>query len=144
MIQPVHKQSIFKNASQLKALVVDDQPEVRSMIREILLDTGITQVFEAPDGKAAMQFIDADFDMVNLIICDWNMPGLNGVDFLKQVRSCFPALPFLMVSGNCDKKSILEAKVSGVSAYIRKPFSPSQMEEKLRIIMDENAIKGRI
>lgn len=137
MIQAVHKQSIFKNPHQLKVLVVDDQPEVRTMIREILLDANVTQVFEAPDGKAAMQFIDADFDMVDLIICDWNMPGLNGVDFLKQVRSCFPDLPFLMVSGNCDKKSILEAKISGVSAYIRKPFSPLQMEEKLKILVDK-------
>lgn len=142
MPQPIHKAPILKNASQLKTLVVDDQPEVRSMIREILLDTGMTQIFEAPDGKAAMQFIDADFDMVDLIICDWNMPGLNGVDFLKQVRSCFPNLPFLMVSGNCDKKSIMEAKVSGVSAYIRKPFSPLQMEEKIKILMDEKNNQG--
>lgn len=143
MNKVVHRQTVFKKAASLKVLVVDDQPEVRTMVREVLSDAGVTQVFEAPDGKAAMQFIDADFDMVNLIICDWNMPGLSGVDFLKQVRSCFPELPFLMVSGRCDKKSIVEAKIAGVSAYIRKPFSPGQMEAKIKALVESDAINER-
>jgi CheY-like chemotaxis protein len=128
---------VFKKPDNLKVLVVDDQAEIRSLIREVLVDSGVTQIFEAPDGKAALQFVDTDFDMVNLIICDWNMPGLNGIDFLRQIRTVFPDLPFLLVTGRCDKKSVLEAKMAGVSAYIRKPFSPGQLEEKLRIMMDE-------
>ncbi len=136
MLRSTSINPVFKNPDHLRVLVVDDQPEIRSLVREVLADAGVTQVFEAPDGKAALQFVDADFDMVNLIICDWNMPGLNGVDFLRQIRSVFPDLPFLMVSGRCDKKSVLEAKIAGVSAYIRKPFSPGQMEAKLRIMMD--------
>lgn len=126
----------IKNGDYLKVLVVDDQPEIRSLVREVLADAGITQVFEAADGKAALQFVDADFDMVNLIVCDWNMPGMTGIDFLRQIRSVFPELPFLMVTGRCDKKSVVEAKSAGVTAYIRKPFSPGQLETKLRAMMD--------
>lgn len=126
-----------KKHANTKILVVDDQQEIRSLIREVLLDAGITQVYEAADGKAALQFIDADFEMVNCIICDWNMPSLNGCEFLKQIRSVDNQVPFLMVSSRSDKQSILEARTAGVSAYIRKPFSPIQIEEKLRILLGE-------
>ena len=138
MLMSALRNPVFKKPDHLKVLVVDDQAEIRALVREVLADSGVTQVFEAGDGKAALQFVDADFDMVNLIICDWNMPGLNGIDFLRQIRTVFPDLPFLMVSGRCDKKSVLEAKIAGVSAYIRKPFSPGQLEAKLRIMMDEH------
>lgn len=138
MAVPKLRNSTLKKVDHLKVLVVDDQPEIRSLVREVLLDAGITQVFEAADGRAALQFVDADFDMVDLIICDWNMPGLNGIDFLRQIRSVFPDLPFLLVTGRCDKKSVVEAKMAGVTAYIRKPFSPGQLEGKLRIMIDQS------
>jgi len=127
----------------LKVLIVDDQSEIRSLIREVLVEAGIYQIFEAGDGRSAMQFVDADFDMVNLIVCDWNMPGMNGVDFLRQIRSVFPDLPFLMITGRCDKKSVIEAKLAGVSAYISKPFSPIQLEMKIRNLVDVKTTCGR-
>jgi CheY-like chemotaxis protein len=136
MLKSILRNPVFKKADHIKVLVVDDQAEIRSLVREVLADAGVTQVYEAQDGKAALQFVDADFDMVNLIICDWNMPGLSGIEFLRQIRTVFPDLPFLLVTGRCDKKSVMEAKMAGVSGYIRKPFSPGQLEEKLRIMMD--------
>ena len=126
-----------KKIDDLRVLIVDDQPEVRSLVREILSEAGVTRIFEAANGKEAMQFIDADFESVNLIVCDWNMPSLTGIDFLKQIRSVFPDIPFLMVTGKSDKNSVLEAKMAGVSAFIRKPFSPEQLEAKLRFLLKE-------
>lgn len=121
--------------SKLSVLVVDDQPEIRSMVREILSYAGVSRVMEAANGRDALTLIDADFDIVDLIICDWNMPSMTGIDFLRQVRTVFPDMPFLMVTGRCDKNSVMEARNAGVSAFIRKPFSPDQLEEKLRVLV---------
>ena len=119
---------------KLKVLIVEDQADARAMLRNVLGELGITQMFEASDGQEALRFMDTAFDFVNLIICDWNMPGLSGVEFLRQLRTVDPDTPFLMVTGRSDMVSVVEAKTSGVSGYIRKPFSPAQLEAKLRII----------
>ncbi|MGH1376229.1 MAG: response regulator [Alphaproteobacteria bacterium] len=118
----------------LKILVVDDQAETRTMIRNMMIELGITQIFESPDGRQALTFIDAAFDFVDLIICDWNMPELTGVELLRQIRSADPDMPFLMITGRGDMDSVIEAKSCGVSGYVRKPFSPAQLEAKIRIV----------
>jgi two-component system chemotaxis response regulator CheY len=132
-----------KDFNDLRLLIVDDQPEMRALIKNMLMESGITQLFEASDGKEAMNFMDNALDFIDIVICDWNMPRLTGVEVLRQLRSFNPEMPFLMVTGRSDIASVAEAKSSGVSAYIRKPFSPAQLEAKLRIIkfrMDEKLI----
>lgn len=119
----------------LKILLIDDQASARAMLRNMLMELGVTQSFEAPDGREALRFIDSAFDFINLIICDWNMPAMSGVELLRQLRTVDPDLPFLMVTGRSDMESVIEAKSSGVTAYIRKPFSAKQLEAKLRIIV---------
>lgn len=126
---------VQKKIEDLKVLIVDDQVEVRGLIRDVLAEAGAGRTFEASNGKEAMQFIDADFESINLIICDWNMPSMNGLDFLRQIRSVFPDIPFIMVTGKSDKNSVVEAKIAGVSAFIRKPFSPEQLESKLKFLV---------
>lgn len=126
-----------KRIAELGVLIVDDQPEIRALLRDILSEVGVTTTFEANNGKEALDFVSADFDMVNFIICDWNMPTMTGIDFLKQLRTTHPDMPFLMVTGRSNKNSVVEAKIAGVSAYIRKPFSPKQLEEKLRVLLQK-------
>ena len=129
--------------NSLKILIVDDQPEVRSMLRGMLTELGITQIFEAADGKEAMVFTDNAIDMIDIVICDWNMPKLSGIELLRQMRSVDPEIPFLMITGRSDVDSVALAKASGVTAYIRKPFSPAHLEIKLRVIkskMDSDRI----
>ncbi|MCB1532154.1 MAG: response regulator [Alphaproteobacteria bacterium] len=123
----------------LKILVVEDQIEARALVRNTLSELGVTQVFEAPDGRAALNFIDSAFDFVDLIICDWNMPKMTGVEFLRQLRTVDPDIPFLMITGRSDLDSVVEAKTSGVTGYIKKPFSPAQLEAKLRILVHRMA-----
>ena len=120
---------------EMKILVVEDQPEARAMMKEMLSDMGVTQIFESKDGREALTFVDNAFDFVDIIVCDWNMPSVSGVELLRQIRSVDPDIPFLMVTGRHDIESVIEAKSSGVTAYIRKPFSPAQLEAKLRIVM---------
>lgn len=80
-----------------------------------------------------MGFADGD-DSVDVILCDWNMPRLSGLELLKQIRTCGPDLPFLMITGNADLEAVVEAKTYGVTGYIRKPFSADQLRKKLNVI----------
>jgi two-component system chemotaxis response regulator CheY len=127
------------NLEKTKVLIVDDQADMRSMIRHMLAELGINQVFEASDGKQALGFIDDALDMIDVIICDWNMPNMTGVEVLRQLRSVNPDMPFLMVTGRRDIISVTEAKSSGVTAYISKPFSLDQLEAKLRAVVSRMA-----
>ena len=120
--------------SGLKILIIDDQEDARAMVKQMLLDIGVTQIFEAADGREGMQFLDIADDFVDIILCDWNMPGLNGLSLLQQLRSVDPDMPFLMVTGRGDMNSVAKAKGAGVSAYLLKPFSMLDLEAKLRIV----------
>ncbi len=124
-----------KKLEDLKVLIVDDQADARVLLKNMLSEIGVHQVFEASDGRQALSFIDAAFDFVDFIVCDWNMPSMSGVELLRQLRTVDPDIPFLMVTGRGDMDSVVEAKSSGVTGYIRKPFSPAQFEAKIRIIM---------
>lgn len=128
--------------SDLKVLVVEDQAEARSILRNMLMEIGINQIFESADGREALAFIDSAFDFVDMIICDWNMPNMNGVELLRQIRTVDPDVPFLMTTGRVDLESVVEAKTSGVTGYIAKPFSPQQLEAKLRIVLHRMASGG--
>jgi len=123
---------VSKQLEDIKILIVEDQDDVRALIRSMVLDVGFTQVFESADGREALKFIDEADDFVDLIICDWNMPGMSGVELLRQVRSVNEDMPFLIVTGRDDIESVVEAKSSGVTGYIRKPFTLPQLEEKIR------------
>jgi len=121
--------------SQLRVLVVEDQQESRQLLKGMLAELGVTQIYEANDGRLGLQFIDSAFDFVDLIMCDWNMPSMTGIEFLRQVRSVGSTIPFMMITGRSDQGSVVEAKNFGVDGYIRKPYSSTQIEAKLRIIL---------
>jgi CheY-like chemotaxis protein len=117
----------------LRILLVDDQVPARAMARKMMKEFGIHQVFEAATGREALKFLDGAGEMIDVIVCDWNMPEMNGLELLQQVRTAGLEIPFLMVTGRADLDSVMEAKAAGVSIYIAKPFSPAQLEAKLRI-----------
>lgn len=129
----------MSSLSAMRVLIVEDQQEARSMLRNMLLELGINQIFEASDGRDALTFLDSAMDLIDMVICDWNMPRMNGVELLRQLRTVNPEVPFLMITGRGDMQSVVEAKGSGVSGYIRKPFSPAQLEVKLRVMKQKVA-----
>lgn len=118
----------------LKILVVEDRKDARTMIKNMLIEIGVSQVYEASDGREGLSFMDVAPELVDVVVCDWNMPEMNGISLLRQVRTVYPQMPFLMVTGRSDYDSVSEAKMCGATAYIRKPFSPNQMEAKLRAV----------
>ncbi len=119
---------------ELKVLVVEDNLQQRTMIRMMCKELGISQVFTANDGKEALDFLGSCDDLVDVVICDWKMPRMTGIELLQQVRTVDPDLPFLMLTGLANADSVIAARESGVSAYLRKPFSAEQLEQKIRAL----------
>ena len=119
----------------LRVLVVEDSHEALMVIKNMLQDYGINQVFTAKDGKQALEFLGEWDNLVDIILCDWNMPNITGLQLLQQLRTVDPDIPFLMITGVADMVSVLEAKSLGVTSYIRKPFSKDELLRKLQVVL---------
>jgi CheY-like chemotaxis protein len=118
-----------------RILLVDDESSIRKLTREMLRRMTFTDVVEAESGDQALRLFRAGPALFDLIICDWSMPGLSGMEVCKQIRAAKPDLPFLMLTGRNDSASRMAAESSGVSAYISKPFAYLELKEKLKVLM---------
>ena len=125
--------------NNIKILIVEDEEDMRATIKDMLAEVGITQTFEASGGQEAIEFLSSSENFIDMVMCDWNMPGMEGIQVLKTLRKVKSDMPFLIVTGRSDMDSVLEAKQAGVTAYIRKPFNPKQLEAKLRIVLHKMA-----
>ncbi len=115
----------------MKILVVDDMSSMRRIIKNTLKQLGYPNVEEAEDGQKALEMVRKEtFD---LVISDWNMPNMNGLDLLKSIRQDpkLSVMPVLMVTTEAEMDHILEAIRSGVNSYILKPFTAETMKEKI-------------
>lgn len=132
-----------KDFHNLKILVVEDDQNTMLLIKRMLLDLGVVHVYTCRDGAEALKLLGSfdGQDLINLVLCDWKMPNMSGIEVLKQIRTCDPDLPFLMVTGQSDVDSVVEAKAYAVTAYIKKPFSMEELRKKLRIV--RRMIKAR-
>ncbi len=117
--------------TSIKVLVVDDFATMRRIVKGVLKQLGFKEIIEAEDGTAALEELRKE--NIGLIISDWNMPKMTGLDLLKAVRSdeSLKNIPFIMVTAEGQKENVLEAVQAGVSNYIVKPFTPETMSEKL-------------
>ncbi|MCX2780090.1 chemotaxis response regulator CheY [Microbulbifer thermotolerans] len=121
----------------MKILVVDDFPTMRRIIRSLLKELGFTNVDEAEDGQEALSKLAAGD--IEFVVSDWNMPNLNGLDMLKQIRAdeATKSLPVLMVTAEAKKDNIVAAAQAGANGYIVKPFTAATLEEKLNKIFEK-------
>ena len=117
---------------KMNVLVVDDFATMRRILKGSLKKIGFSNIFEAEDGKVALQVLGKED--IGLIVSDWNMPNMTGIELLKAVRSNdkIKSIPFIMVTAEGQKDNIIEAVQAGVSNYIVKPFTPDTIEEKLK------------
>jgi two-component system chemotaxis response regulator CheY len=121
--------------ADLKILAVDDSPTMRRIIVNTLNRAGYQDVTEASDGKDALAKLKVDkFDFV---ITDWNMPEMDGLQFVTNLRSSteYKLLPVLMVTTRSVKEDIVEAMKAGVNNYIVKPFTPDTLKEKIEQVL---------
>ena len=127
--------SLIKNRQNFKILIVDDKPNMRRTIRNMLRMFGFNLFGEAEDGDVAVSKIRSEnFDFV---IIDWNMPRMNGVEALRIIREDdkYRDLPFLMVTAEVEEGTVAEVIEADVDGYILKPFIPKTLEEKMTEIM---------
>lgn len=121
---------------QTNILVVDDMMLARDFIAKELLRLGYNNIHFATDGDEAigkLVHLKNQNIEIGLIISDWNMPNLSGLDFLKRVRSTeeWKTMPFIIVTTESEKDRVMEAVVAGVSQYIVKPIAPFAIEQKM-------------
>ena len=117
-------------------MVVDDSRIMRNIVKNTFDNLKIpAQYLEAEDGLKAMQLLLSN--KVDLVLLDWNMPHLSGIDFLKQIRSVekYKKLPVVMITSEASKLSVVEAVKAGVTAYVTKPINDKFFMEKLSQII---------
>jgi two-component system, chemotaxis family, chemotaxis protein CheY len=112
---------------------VDDSAAIRKILQRVLTQAGvpISQVFEAGDGQEALTILKSS--SVGLILSDINMPNMDGLQFLSHVRAVpeWKSIPFMMITTEGSHARVMEAVNLGASGYVRKPFTPDQIKEKL-------------
>lgn len=123
----------------MRILVVDDFLTMRRIIINLLRQLGFNNVVEAADGKQALERVHEE--PIDLIVSDWNMPNMTGIEFLKHVRADEKTkkIPFIMVTAEGKKENVIAAVHAGVSNYIVKPFNAATLKEKMvKVIGDFN------
>ena len=118
-----------------KALVVDDSKTIRIILGRILKELGY-EVCEAGNGKEALKVMAAEKAAVNLVLADWNMPEMNGLELLKQLRQDpnLAALKVIMVTTETELDHIVSALRAGANEYVMKPFTKDILREKLELV----------
>jgi len=121
----------------IKILVVDDFATMRKVVRNLLKQVGYENIVEAEDGVTALKALKSQ--KVDLIISDWNMPNMTGLELLKAVRADedLKTTPFLMVTAEALQDNVIAAVKAGVSNYIVKPFTAEVLNEKIRKILEK-------
>lgn len=128
---------MFPDNSQI--LIVDDSRAIRELLRQQLKILGFSHILEASNGKEALSLLDQVTQSgapVDLIISDWNMPEMNGIDFLLSLKNStlYRKVSFLMITSESEAENVIKAIVLGVSDFIVKPFDEAQLEQKLSAI----------
>ena len=126
----------------MKILVVDDFPTMRRIVRNLLKELGYSNVDEAEDGAAGLARLRGG--NYEFVISDWNMPNLDGLSMLKEIRAdaALSHLPVLMVTAESKKENIIAAAQAGASGYVVKPFTAATLDEKLGKILEKMAKTG--
>jgi len=126
------------NLSRLNFLIVDDNKHMRALVKSILHALGVKNVLEASDGADA--FKELRHFPADVIICDWNMSPLDGLDFVRMVRtgsdSPNPFVPIIMLTGHTEMNRVMEARDSGVHEFLAKPISAKKLYSRIRSIIE--------
>ena len=128
---------IEKLIEQLGILVVDDNPYMRKLTRQMLMNIGAKNVYEAVDGLAALDVVRTANPDVMLL--EWNLPVLNGAQVMRIIRApdAFPKsnLPVIMLTASANRAQVHEAMLLGVNEFLLKPTSPQALRERLLSIL---------
>jgi DNA-binding response OmpR family regulator len=129
--------SIAARFPTTKVLVVDDEHFMRKVVRTLLMSVGVRTIYEAPDGPAGLELIRTVSP--DIVILDWEMPGLDGAGFVRMVRSPhtfpFPDVPIIMLTGHGERRRVIEAITIGVNEFLLKPVSSKALRDRMIAVM---------
>ncbi|WP_319762513.1 response regulator [Maridesulfovibrio sp.] len=116
-------------------LIVDDHQSMRRTVADIMRMLGYFNIHYAEDGIMALAQLQ-EHSSTELVLLDWNMPRMSGIDCLREIRSSpkFEKLPVIMVTAEAEQELVVEAVSAGVTNYIVKPFTPATLEKKIKEI----------
>ena len=119
----------------LRILVVDDHALTRAMVQSILKSAGFSQVVHADNGEMAIKRLTEQH--IDLIVCDWNMPTVSGIDVLRFIRKneIYKKIPFIMLTAEAYRRNLKEALEAGVTDYVVKPFTPDVLLQKVEDVV---------
>lgn len=123
--------------SEVRTLIVDDSSVMRKIVERALRQAGLNTmvVFEAGNGIDGLEMLKAE--RVDLILSDINMPSMDGLEFLRQIRAqnLAPGIPVVMITTESSEEHVKQAILAGAQGYIRKPFTPEQVKERVLPLM---------
>jgi two-component system chemotaxis response regulator CheY len=125
--------------AKLTVLLVEDDGFALKLAQSVLRNLGVGNVVLARDGAEAIKILDSKATKADLIISDWNMPNVTGLDLLRHVRKTWHNMPFIMLTGRATEEFVLAAKENGVNGYVIKPFSPDQLKRKIEAVFNIRA-----
>ena len=120
----------------MRILIVDDYSTMRRIIKNLMRELGFSNLDEADDGTTALPMLKTG--KYDFLITDWNMPGMQGIDLLAEVRKDpeMAEMPVLMVTAQAKKEEIVRAAQAGVNGYVVKPFTAETLKEKIAKIFE--------
>jgi two-component system chemotaxis response regulator CheY len=122
----------------MKILIVDDYEGMRKLIRTMLRQAGFQDIDQAEDGETALQLIRTRY--YDLVLSDWNMEPMSGLDLLRAAQSALPSLPFIMVTGTPDAAEA--AQSHGADACIQKPLNGTMLKNTIRTVFERRHMRS--
>ena len=123
-----------RDFSGLRVLLAEDEEMASKLARGALRLAGITDIVYCRDGSEAVKALDSQRGTFQLVISDWNMPTISGIELLRYVRMYHQPLKFIMLTGRKQTDAVLQAKELDVDAYVVKPFSPEALKKKVEAL----------
>lgn len=114
----------------MKIMLVDDSRTIRNIEKNVLIQLGHKEISEAGDGFEALNQIAGG--MPDLFLVDWNMPNMDGLTLVKNIRAQNTTVPIIMVTTEAEKSRVIEAIKAGVNNYVVKPFTAETLGEKIQ------------
>ncbi len=134
---PIDMKTLAARFHATKVLVVDDEHYMRKVVRTLLMSVGVRTIYEAPDGPAGLELIRTMAP--DVVVLDWEMPGLDGPGFVRMVRSPetfpFPDVPIIMLTGHGERSRVIEAIQIGVNEFLLKPVSSKALQDRMVAVL---------
>ncbi|MFG0255878.1 MAG: response regulator [Rhodopirellula sp. JB053] len=114
----------------MRVLIAEDSGVMRKIICRGLHSLWVEETVEAADGAIALELFEKENNF-DLVLTDWNMPNMNGLDLVKAIRATGSKVPIMMITTEAEKARVVEAIQAGINDYLVKPFDQNMLQEKL-------------